>query len=155
MSGLGIKALLHLLMKLLNSSLENGFQWVTDLFGISSKIFVLTWQFCAKLNDVWRACYRLFSSKQSCLLYLIALMAGSLCFLTQFMSSQRPLFLPAILRSKNTYLVFLTMFLKDFQSSKLLEVLYFSSSIWQSLFHYNFECLVILMTFEYLVQTFP
>jgi len=71
------------------------------------------------------------------------------------MSFQGLLFLLAIfwiLESKNTCLVFLMILLKDFQSFKLLEVLYSSSSLWQSSFHYDFKYLVILMTFECLNQ---
>jgi len=128
---------------------------VTILFGTFSNKFVLTCQYCAELNDSWRACQRLSSSKQGCLLYLIALIAGSFLFLTQFMSSQRLLFLPVIswiFALKNSYLVFLTTFLKVFQSSKCLDNLYFSSSLIYSLFHHNFECLVILTIFECLNQ---
>ena len=153
--GLGVEALLHLLMELLNSSSENRVHWVTGLFGISSNKSILTWWFCTELNNMWRACHRLSSSKQGCLLYLIVSIAGSLHFLIQFMSFQEPLFLPTIswiLESKNTHLVFLTMLLKVFQSSNHLKVLYFSSSLWYFLFHYNFECLVILTTFEWLNQ---
>ena len=72
--------------------------------------------------------------------------------MTQFINFQKPLFLPSIswiLVSKNTCLVFLITFLKIFQSSTHFEVLYFSSSLWHSLFHHNFECFVILTIFEY------
>ena len=46
-------------------------------------------------------------------------------------------------------MVFLTVFLKIFQSSNHLETLYFSRSLWQSLFYHAFECLVMLMILEY------
>jgi len=44
------------------------------------------------------------------------------------------------------------MLLKIFQSSNHLEALYFSSSLWHSFFHHDFEYLVILTTFECLNQ---
>jgi len=91
---LGVKELLHLMIELLNSSLENGIYFVTDLFGISSNKSKLIWQFCTKLNNKWRACWRSSSSRQGQPLYWIALIAGGLCFLTQFMSSQGPQFFP-------------------------------------------------------------
>jgi len=90
--GLGVKELLHLMIELLNSSSENGIYFVTNLFGISSNKYGLIWQFCTKLNNEWKACWRSSSSRQGQPLYWIALIAGSLCFLTQFMSSQGPQF---------------------------------------------------------------
>ena len=86
-----VEALLHLVIDILNSSLKKGIQWVTILFGTSSNKSVLTYQYCAELNDLWRACQRSSSSKQGHLLYLIALIAGIFLFLIQFMSSQGPL----------------------------------------------------------------
>ena len=53
---------------------------------------------------------------------------------------------------KNSYLIFLTILLKFFQSSKHLEDLYFSNPLWHSLLHHDFECLVILTIFECLSQ---
>jgi len=44
------------------------------------------------------------------------------------------------------------MLLKVFQSSKCFENLYFSNFLWHSLFHHDFECLVILTIFECLNQ---
>ena len=85
----------------------------------------------------------------------MTLIARSLCFLTQFISFQDPWFFDAIsqnLSSKNTCFVFFTMFLKAFQSSNCLNVLYFASLIWHSLFYQALEYLVILMHFEYLYQ---
>ena len=84
------------------------------------------WWFYAKLNDKWRACQRLPSSRQGWLLYWVASMAGSWHFLTQFMSFQELQFFPAIswiLILKNAYLVFLTMLLKILQSSTCFETL--------------------------------
>ena len=52
------------------------------LFGIFSSTSVLTCWYWAKLKDLWRACYRLLSSRQEYLLYLIALIAKSFLFLT-------------------------------------------------------------------------
>ena len=53
---------------------------------------------------------------------------------------------------KNSHLIFLTILLKFFQSSKYLEDLYFSNPLWYSSLHYNFEYLVILTIFECLSQ---
>jgi len=81
----------------------------------------------------------------------MALMAGSLHFLIQFISSQGPEFLSKIFWifwSKKVCLVFLIVLLKLFQSSTCFKVLYFSSSLWKLLFHYAFECFVMLTTFE-------
>jgi len=46
-----VEELLHLMIELLNSSLENGVHFVTDLFGIFSNKSRLIGQFCAELND--------------------------------------------------------------------------------------------------------
>ena len=78
-----------------------------------------------------------------------------LFFLIQFISSHGSFLLfkiSCILASKNSCLVFLTAFLKFFQSSKYLEVLYISKYLWQFLFHHNFEYLVVLTIFECLNQ---
>ena len=107
----------------------------------------------AKLNDLWKACQR-----SSILRYewcLIVSIAESFLILIQFISSQGSFFLfkiSCILASKNSYLVFLTAFLKFFQSSKYLDSLYISKYLWQFSFHHTFECLVILASFECLHQ---
>ena len=69
------------MIELLYSSLENSVYFITGFFGISSNKSGLIWWFCAELNDEWRACQRSSSSRQGWLLYWIALIAGSLCFL--------------------------------------------------------------------------
>ena len=82
-------------------------------------------------------------------------MAGSLYFLTQFMSSQGLQFFSAIswiLVSKKICLVFLMILLKFLQSLTCFETLYFSSFLWCSLFYHDFEYFVILTIFEYLNQ---
>ena len=56
--------------------------------------------------------------------------------------------------SKNAHLVFLTTFLKIFQSLTCFETLYFSSSLWHSLYYHNFKCIVILIIFGCLNQIF-
>ena len=91
-------------------------------------------------------------SKHGQLLYFTALTTGSFYFLTQFMSSQDSLFLfniSWIFWLKNEYLVLLTIFLNYFQSSSLLVDLHFSKSLLQFKSHQLFECLVILMIFEF------
>ena len=155
LSSLGVKALLHLLINSRNSSLEKGDHEVIDLFGISSNKAVLTCQCWAKLKDSWKACHKSSGSRKGHLLYLIALIAESFLFLTQFISFYSLLLLLTIfwiLVSKNSYLVFLTTLLKFFQSSKHLEDLYFSNPLWHSSLHYDFKYLVILTTFECLSQ---
>ena len=93
LSGPGVNELLHLVMDLMNSSFKKDSQYSDGLSEISSKISILIWQFWAKLKVKWRVCQRLLISKHGQLLYLTALTTGSLCFLTQFISSQGPLFL--------------------------------------------------------------
>jgi len=64
--------------------------------------------------------------RHSWLLYLIVSMASNLHLLTQLMSFQGPcclLVISWILRLKKDHLVFLTIFLNIFQSSRLLDVL--------------------------------
>jgi len=79
-------------------------------------------------------------------------MASNLCLLTHLMSSHGPCFLFAIsqiLRLKNTHLVFFTVLWKDFQSSRLSDLLYFSKSLLQFSFHQLFECFMTLIIFEF------
>ena len=54
--GLGVNKLLHLIMELLNSSLEKEIHFVISLFEISSNNSGFIWQFCVELKDEWRAC---------------------------------------------------------------------------------------------------
>lgn len=57
-----------------------------------------------------------------------------------------------ILRSKNCYFVFLTVLQNCFQSSKLLDNLYFSKSLQQFSSHQLLKCLVMLMAFKFFSQ---
>ena len=79
--------------------------------------------------------------------------AGSLHFLTQFISFHGPHFLfviSSILSSKKVYLDFLTVLLKFFQFSRLC-ICQYLFSVWQQyLFHQALECLVMLTIFKYL-----
>ena len=153
--GLGSNESLHLAIKLLSSSFKKGIHFMIGLFGNSSNKPRLIQQFCTELKDKWRTCHRSSSSRQGQPLCWIASMAGSLHFLTQFMSSQRLWFLATIswiLVLKNSCLVFLTMLLKFFQSSTHFETQYLTSLLLHSLFHYDLECFVILMIFEFLNQ---
>ena len=87
------------------------------------------------------------------MLYLIALTAGSFCFLIQFIRSYSPPFLfmiSWIFWSKNECFILLTVFLNCFQSSKLLVDLYFSRSLLQFKSHQLFKYMVILTIFEFL-----
>ena len=117
LSGPDVDVLLYLTIALVNSSLENdihgGEEYESNLFSMLSSI----WWNWAVLNEEWRACHRSSKSKQGWPLYLIISMAGSLCLLTQLISSQGLCFLLAIswiLRSKKDYFVFLTVFQKAF-----------------------------------------
>ena len=130
LSRLNMNELLYLAIVLLNSLVEKKAYTITSLDRISFSILGLTYQFCAELNDWWSACYRSSSSKHGCLLYHKASIAGSFCFLTQFMSFQDIWFFKAtswILSLKNNYFVFLTVFLNTFQLSICLDILYFAS----------------------------
>ena len=155
LSGPGVNELLHFIIELLNSSSENSINFVIGLFGISSNKSRLIWQFCTKLNNECKACHRSSSFRHSWPLYWIASIVRSLHFLTQFMSSQGSYFFATIswiLISKNVHLVFLMTLLKFFQFLTHFKTLYLLSSLWHSLFHYNFKCFVILTVFECLNQ---
>ena len=87
LSRLGVEALLQLAIAILNSSLENKSQGEVGLLTISSRISTSTWWWRAVLNVEWRIFYKLSMSRHCWSLYLMTLMAGNLCLLTQFMSS--------------------------------------------------------------------
>ena len=92
---------------------------------------------------------------QGYLLYLIILIAGSLCLLTQFISSQGLHFLFTIswiLRSKKDFFIFLTILQNFFQFSMLFENLQFARSLLYSSFHQLLECFMILTIFEFFNQ---
>ena len=117
---------LHLLIACLNSSLEKGLQQEVDLHLILLRILESTWQLRVVLKVLWSAFHRLSRERHGRLLYLIALIAGSLRLLIQFISFQGPQLLLAtscIFMSKKDLLVFLMTFLKFFQLSRLLDIL--------------------------------
>ena len=106
---------------------------------------------------MWRAFHRSSNSMYGHSSYWIASIAGSLCFLTQLISSHGLHFLFVILSIfllKNERLDFLTILLKFFQFSRVQDCQYFYSICWQSLFHHALEYLVILTVFKYLNQMF-
>ena len=79
------------------------------------------------------------------------MIAGSLYFLTQFISFYRSYFsfiISSILSSKKICLDFLTVFLKSFQFSRLCICQYLFSVLQQFSFHQALECLVMLTIFE-------
>ena len=81
------------------------------------------------------------------------MIAGSLYFLTQFISFYRSYFsfiISSILSSKKICLDFLTVFLKSFQFSRLCVCQYLFSVLRQFSFYQALECLVMLTIFEYL-----
>ena len=126
LSGPGVEKLLQLVIVLLNSSLENRAQENDDLSMISSRMLISTLWWRAVLNVEWSACQKSSMVKHGWSLYFMALIAGNFYLLTQFMSSQGPCYLfkiSWILRLKKDYLVVLTVFLKIFQSLRLLDVL--------------------------------
>ena len=126
LSGPGADKSLHLLIACLNSSLEKGYYCKVGLWSISLRMLRLIWRLRAVLNVLWRASHRLSRDRHGQLLYLMALMARSLCLLIQFISSQGLQLLLAtswIFMSKKVLLMFLTTFLKFFQFSRLLVIL--------------------------------
>ena len=123
LSGPSTDKLLHLLITCLNSSLEKGYHCKVSLQSISLSTFRSTCRLRAVLNVLWRASQRLSGDRHRWPLYLMALMAGSLHLLIQFISFQGLWLLLAtswILASKKSLLTFLTTFLKFFQFSRLL-----------------------------------
>ena len=101
----------------LNSYLENEFQAWQSLCSTSFRISKSTRQCRAALKVLWRAFHRLSGERHGNPLYLIASVAGSFLFLTQFISSQEPLLLFAIswiLLSKKDLLASLTVNLNAF-----------------------------------------
>ena len=151
LSGLGADKLLHFSIALISSSLENGAYSTMALSKISSRKWMTTSWDWVELKELWRAFYKSFSLIHRCPLNWIALTAGSLCFLTQFISFHGPHFLFAIssiLLLKKIHLDFLTVFLKSFQFYRLHVCWYLFSVLWQFLFHQALECLVMLTVFE-------
>ena len=149
----GVKSLLHLSITERNSCFEKEGHSEWGLSRILSIIVISTYQYCAKLNILWRACQRSLILRHRLLLYLMASIARSFLFFIQFINSHRPFLLfkiSWILLLKNSCLEILTVLLKFFQSFGSLEFLYVSRVIWQLLSHHKFECLVILTNFEYL-----
>ena len=124
LSGPEADELLQLERVSLNSSFEKMGQGDINLSLISSRMLALTWQWSALLNVEWRACHRFSILRHWQSSYLIDSMAGNLHLLTQLISSQGPRFLFAIswiFWSKKAHLVDLTVLLKIFQFSKLLD----------------------------------
>ena len=112
-----VDILLYLNKALVNFSSENRAH-VEVVYGSSLfRMSLSTLQCWAVIKVKYKACQRLFNSKHSWPLNLIVSEASSFCLLTQLISSHRPHFLFAIsmiLRSKNDFLVFLTVLWKDF-----------------------------------------
>jgi len=107
---------------------------------------ILSW-----VNNWWSVCHSSSSSIHGWPLKYNTSMAGSFCFLTQFMKFQDLWFLDVIswiLLLKNTHLVFLTEPLKTFQSSIGLDILYFASFVCHFLFHQTWKYFMILIHFE-------
>jgi len=87
LSGPGTDMLLHLTIALVNSSSENNVHSSEEYKYNSFSMLSSIWQNWVVLNEEWRAYYRSSESKQGWPLYLIVSMAGSLCLLTQLISS--------------------------------------------------------------------
>ena len=99
----------------------------------------------------------MFNLLQGHLLNLMASVAGSLCFLTQFIRLHSLLLVNVIswiLLSKKVYLAILTVFLYIIQSVLLLDVQYMIRFLLHSSFHYVLEYLVMLIYLKYLYQSF-
>ena len=111
----GADKLLHFLITSINSCLAKEFHSSIGLLGISSKAWISISLIWAELKELCRAFQRSLSSIHEHPSYWIASIAGSFCFLTQFISSYRPHFLfviSSILSSKKWCFVFLTVLLK-------------------------------------------
>ena len=157
LSGPRADKLLHFSIALINSYLENEFHSFVDLLGISSRTWISISCIWAELKELCRAIQRSSSSIHGCPSYWIASIAGSFCFLTQFISSHRLHFLFAIssiLSSKKSCFVFLTVLLKLHQFSRLRDNQYLSRDSQYSLFYQALECLVIFTGFKFLCQDF-
>ena len=87
LSGPGAEVSTYFWMVDLNLNLENGFQIWHGLYSISFRMSTLTWRWRAVLKELWRAVHRLSGERQGEPLYLIASVARSFLFLTQFISS--------------------------------------------------------------------
>ena len=113
----GVNELLHFAIALVNSSSEKEFHFIVGSFVISSSKSKLTLQLWAELKEEWSAYQRSSSLIYGWPLCWIASMAGSFCFLTQFISFQRLYFLFAIswiFKSKTLCFIFLTILLNCF-----------------------------------------
>jgi len=82
LSGLGVDELLHLVMKLTNSSSEKRIHSIRYLFGILSETLMLIWQSWTILNNKWRGYQKLLISRQKQPLYLMTSTGESLHLLT-------------------------------------------------------------------------
>jgi len=124
LSGPKKKELLQLEIAILNSSLEKRFHGKGDIELISLRMLISTLRCKTVLNKRCKACHKSLMFKHGWLLYLIASIARSFCLLTHFISFQGPhlsLAISCILLSKKVHLVILTVFQKDFQSSRFLD----------------------------------
>ena len=137
--------------------MENEFHSFIDLLGMSSRTWISFSRVWAELKELYRAIQRSSSLIHRCFSYWIASITGSFCFLTQFISSYRPHFLfviSSILSSKKSCFVFLIVFLKLHQFSRLWDNQYLSRDSQHLSFHQALECLVIFTGFKFLCQNF-
>ena len=147
LSGPGEDESAHLLIADKNSYLEKGPQFWDGFCANSWRISTLTWWWSTVLKVLYRAFYRLSGVRQGQLLCLMASIAGSFLFLTQFINSHGPQLLFVILwilSLKNVCLAFLTASLKDFQFLQLLSDLYVLRVLLQDSDHHCLECLEYL-----------
>ena len=155
LSGPGAEELLQLDNRNLNSSLENSGQGTMDLLLNSSRIDVSTWRLLAMLKVEWRAHHKSLISIHCWPLYLIVSIASNFFLLTQFISSHSPcllLVISWILILKKDCFVDLTLFLKTFQFSQLLNNWYMIKVLLHSSFHQLLDCFVILIHLEFAFQ---
>ena len=133
LSGPGADELLYFSMASISSFLENSNHVLMFLLGILFNSWIsISWDY-VELKELWRVSHRLSNLIHGWPLYLMALIAGSLCFLTQFMSFHGLYFLlviSLILLLKKVCLVFLTVLLNFFQSSRHLDWWYVLRSLW-------------------------
>ena len=122
---------------------------------ISSRIDISTWQLLAILKVEWRAHHKLLISKHCWPLYLIVLITSNFFLLTQFISSHGShllLVISWILILKKDRFVNLTLFLKAFQFSQLLNNWYVIKALLHSSFHQLLDHFVILIHLEFAFQ---
>ena len=125
LSGPGAEVSVHLSIADLNLYSEKEFQEWRGLWASLSRILRLMGQWRAVLKVLWRAVHKLSGVRQGWPKCVIASVGRSFLFLTQFINFQGPQLLFAIswiLLSKKDCLVILTVDLKSFHVTNLIQL---------------------------------